>query len=372
MTGFNHLPSCTCGWCLNYGRTRLNARQLASDFDRSRAVTFLTKNSARSSAGCFVNPNAKCPVCHAAVFFYSNQHGSKVYFDELGPPWSKHPCTDNPKNKSIAAPNSLIPPTRRARGITMELLDASYRAGLSVSSKLGRRAIGDWQLMIVVEADRTGSVTRVVAEYLNSDDQERMVFTCQSDAPVFEVGDFLSSHATQISFLDRETLRPVVFVMGGRVPEPLPDTVKPQAVQTQLMDSWGVVGLIRGPQEPELTEAEMVHFHSDKISVRQMCDKFAPILRGMSGKRGKRPADISRRLNAARYKTANGAMWTPRLAFFLLKLIREDKGPAPAQPQRKPHTKGRPPASANKALPLTRETMAAKLSSLGRVVPRKA
>jgi len=369
VTGFNHYSSCTCGWCLNYGRTRVNARQLANDFDRLSAVNFLTKHSARSSAGCFVNPNANCPVCHAAVFFYANQHGSKVFFDELGPPWSKHPCTDNPKNKSIAGLNPSTPPTRRARGITMELLDASYRAGLSETSKLGRRAVSEWHLMIIVEAHRTGSLNRVVAEHLNSDDQEKLVFTCQSAGSIFEVGDFLSSRANQISILDPVTLRSLVFLVGGLVPEPSPEPVKSAQTKPSISLSWGPVGLIRGPEEPELTEIEMVHFHSDNISVRQMCDKFAPILKGMSGKRGKRPADISRRLNAARYKTANGAAWTPRLAFFLLKLIREDKGPTSARPQQ---FRGRPPETAVKRRPLTQEIIAAKLSSIGRVVSKKS
>jgi hypothetical protein len=39
-----------------------------------------------------VNPNAACPVCGQPVFFYQNEHGSRVFFDELGPPWPKHPC----------------------------------------------------------------------------------------------------------------------------------------------------------------------------------------------------------------------------------------------------------------------------------------
>ncbi len=43
----------------------------------------------------FVNPNALCPVCGDMVFYYEHSNGSKVYFDELGPPWPKHPCTDN-------------------------------------------------------------------------------------------------------------------------------------------------------------------------------------------------------------------------------------------------------------------------------------
>lgn len=37
-------------------------------------------------------PNASCPVCGADVYFYSNRHGSRVFFDDLGPPWPKHPC----------------------------------------------------------------------------------------------------------------------------------------------------------------------------------------------------------------------------------------------------------------------------------------
>lgn len=39
-------------------------------------------------------PNAQCPACGTAVYFWSNAEGSRVYFDEMGPPWPKHPCTD--------------------------------------------------------------------------------------------------------------------------------------------------------------------------------------------------------------------------------------------------------------------------------------
>lgn len=46
------------------------------------------------NAGGLIAPNARCPVCGAEVFFYSNEFGSRVFFDDLGPPWPKHPCTD--------------------------------------------------------------------------------------------------------------------------------------------------------------------------------------------------------------------------------------------------------------------------------------
>ncbi|SFO95689.1 hypothetical protein SAMN04488060_0962 [Qipengyuania nanhaisediminis] len=44
----------------------------------------------------FTDPNALCPVCGASVFYYQNSFGSRVFFDDLGWPWPKHPCTDNP------------------------------------------------------------------------------------------------------------------------------------------------------------------------------------------------------------------------------------------------------------------------------------
>jgi hypothetical protein len=42
----------------------------------------------------YVNPNASCPVCGARVFFYESEYGGRVFFDRLGMPWPKHPCTD--------------------------------------------------------------------------------------------------------------------------------------------------------------------------------------------------------------------------------------------------------------------------------------
>lgn len=41
-------------------------------------------------------PNAKCPVCGEPVFFYRSPSNGRVFFDELGPPWPKHPCTISP------------------------------------------------------------------------------------------------------------------------------------------------------------------------------------------------------------------------------------------------------------------------------------
>ena len=54
-----------------------------------------------------------CPRCGAAVFFVL-YNGGNVWFDELGPPWDKHPCfDDDPSGASIrtalrAAPRGTL------------------------------------------------------------------------------------------------------------------------------------------------------------------------------------------------------------------------------------------------------------------------
>src|SRR5688572_18159931 len=68
------------GW-YNYG-SGLSLRRLTDGTDFE--FPFITFAS-------FVNPNARCPVCDAPVFFYQSPYGGRVFFDELGPPWPKHP-----------------------------------------------------------------------------------------------------------------------------------------------------------------------------------------------------------------------------------------------------------------------------------------
>ena len=36
----------------------------------------------------------RCQFCNQHVFYYENDFGSKVFFDDLGPPWPKHNCPE--------------------------------------------------------------------------------------------------------------------------------------------------------------------------------------------------------------------------------------------------------------------------------------
>ncbi len=64
----------------------------------------------------FVDPNACCPVCRDRVFFYRSPFDGRVFFDELGPPWPKHPCTDNStQHFPLALSTTPAPETSRLK-----------------------------------------------------------------------------------------------------------------------------------------------------------------------------------------------------------------------------------------------------------------
>jgi hypothetical protein len=88
---WNHPSNCKCGWGGDTGGGGWSSRPAAtSSWTRTSAIPPPIRLS------CTI-PNATCPVCGATVFFYVSPHGGRVFFDSLGPPWPKHPCTDNPR-----------------------------------------------------------------------------------------------------------------------------------------------------------------------------------------------------------------------------------------------------------------------------------
>jgi hypothetical protein len=84
---YNHPIDCRCGWG---GPGHLGGGGIGKGPVNKPYSSLLIAPTARS----YVNPHAKCPVCGAEVFFYASENGGRVFFDELGPPWPKHPCTD--------------------------------------------------------------------------------------------------------------------------------------------------------------------------------------------------------------------------------------------------------------------------------------
>jgi len=103
---WNHPPDCRCGWGgAGYsghppGGFRGNALAQSYGFGEYRPFWY-APISGRSS---YTNPNARCPVCGASVFYYESEYGARVFFDELGPPWPKHPCTDHSRSSASRVP----------------------------------------------------------------------------------------------------------------------------------------------------------------------------------------------------------------------------------------------------------------------------
>jgi hypothetical protein len=94
---WNHSPSCNCGWGgVNYlSPERPGLLPRVNEFGTSQS---------------FTTPNARCPICGDSVFFYRSPSGGAVFFDELGPPWPKHPCMESSSSPYIRVINSPAVP----------------------------------------------------------------------------------------------------------------------------------------------------------------------------------------------------------------------------------------------------------------------
>lgn len=71
----------------------------------------------------------------------------------------------------------------------------------------------------------------------------------------------------------------------------------------------------------ELTEAEVQHFHFGTNDVVSFTDQIEPTIRLYAKNGFRKPSDVSRLLNKEHKRTACGEAWTPRLTWFLLKLL---------------------------------------------------
>ena len=96
---YGHPPGCRCGW----GGDGHTGRR-----DPGQPVAPAMPRIARTY-GSYVNPNATCPVCGCSVFFYQSPDGGRVFFDELGPPWPKHACTDHRISRGNTTPAPPLP-----------------------------------------------------------------------------------------------------------------------------------------------------------------------------------------------------------------------------------------------------------------------
>lgn len=96
----NHPADCTCGWG---GDGHIGRRTDSFDSNSyinnqnyrtlAESMTLLAKARGRP----VVIPNT-CKYCGQDVYFYANEYGSRVFFEILGKPWTKHLCEYLPQH----------------------------------------------------------------------------------------------------------------------------------------------------------------------------------------------------------------------------------------------------------------------------------
>jgi hypothetical protein len=93
-----------------------------SDYDRDQG--FRSKQYKPFTHDSYINPNAYCPVCRESVVFYQSPYGGRVYFDKVGWPWPKHPCTD----RSARTTTSKLSPQHLPPEFDYQNTDPDWRA----------------------------------------------------------------------------------------------------------------------------------------------------------------------------------------------------------------------------------------------------
>lgn len=98
----NHPSGCNCGWGGVWYGGGGGGDFATWLFNKPKPVrkTGLQTATMLPLAGGLTKPNSTCPVCGTPVYYYESEYGGRVFFDELGPPWPKHPCTSHEPDRS--------------------------------------------------------------------------------------------------------------------------------------------------------------------------------------------------------------------------------------------------------------------------------
>jgi hypothetical protein len=214
LTGHNHRDWCTCGWCA--GGWRNSGGSDTVSYASILAKATLADFGVKSATACYVNPNATCPVCGEQVYFYSNDHGSRVYFDELGPPWTKHGCTIQERQISSTTDAQSSGPAVRPQAERKTLVDAAECVGMLKGRSLWNDS-RNWELFVVTEVSTSGS-TIVHGESLSGDFGKKTSFEFNASASIILVGDLFSRLSERISFIRRDNFDPVEIKNGDKLP----------------------------------------------------------------------------------------------------------------------------------------------------------
>ena len=169
--------------------------------------------AARGATARYINPNANCPVCDAPVFYYQNEFGSRVFFDELGPPWPKHPCTDQGTTPSSTGSGPTLRDSTE-RALISELLTMSNldQSNLDPRSNFKRRyGTNPWRPYQVKGRYPIQSRTLAVLEAADRDEVS-LKFVAVRRLPQTVTRDtFVFIHRGRLAYFDTSKMEPREF-----------------------------------------------------------------------------------------------------------------------------------------------------------------
>ena len=167
----------------------------------------------KSITATFVHPNAQCPVCGARVFFYQNSYGSRVYFDDLGVPWPKHPCTDNSKyqgRRGVLSDRQLIEPKARTVEEILNIQEWIESTDLDPATEFwNQHQQSQWCAYQIARRIKTKKYVLLILTPIN-DSKNRNVFLCGAKVPsAFKKGRIAFSYRGWITCFDLNQMKPI-------------------------------------------------------------------------------------------------------------------------------------------------------------------
>jgi hypothetical protein len=200
------------------GSTWVSAHDVSrTDWDRYGREQREELKIGRALTSRFVRPNATCPVCGASVFFFQNEHGSRVYFDELGPPWPKHPCTSG----DAAAHRAECPKSTTQTAPVLRSAQEIWRVqqtfpGLKTTLEgkfLAEHRKKNWPAYVVLKKIRGANNLYVILRQL--EDRSKLKFLLITvDQLSLSEGNIAFLEGKKVSFFDSEKFEPTQIEVG--------------------------------------------------------------------------------------------------------------------------------------------------------------
>lgn len=310
---------------------------LRNEMDKRSASDFLRKNGAgRLGSSCFVTPNATCPVCKASVYFYSNASGSRVFFDELGPPWPKHPCTDRPQVADRVARHAPRP-ERRKIGLIKEIIGKGWLVDRSKVPDIGRvdqPSLASWRLLVITSMRERAGTVEIQADFLETIHQHHITLTTAANSALY-VGQFASLKHDFLSFFDEvqgQRRDVVVSYKGVKFSDRTIRGVSPSPRPQQTLDPFGLPMGLKTEGVP--SRAQRAHYMA-----KAWVFTNAKALILLAAKNGATSmADFLVAMNKNNLRTLRGSSWTLELVSCVIYDIRNER--PPRRPEDKPRATG--------------------------------